>query len=127
LWRQRLRDFSGSQVTVDEFCGQLGVTTATFYYWRKKVVEAGGSSGVLASSVSSSRKPGSCSVSRRPRKQKTSGSFIPVRIEPSMAAGGDVAIRLPSGAQMRIPVSAPEVIAAVVAQVADLRADGGIA
>lgn len=127
LWRQRLREFSGSRCTVDVFCRQLGITTATFYYWRRKVLDAGGSSGAVVSSVSGSRKPGRSSDSRRPRQQKAAGNFIPVTIEQSKAAAGDVAIRLPSGAQVRIPVSASEVIAAVVAQVAELRADGGIA
>ena len=127
LWRQRLREFSGSRCTVDAFCRQLGVTTATFYYWRRKVAEAGGSAGAVVPSLSVSRKPGRRDGRNRPGKRKAARNFIPVTIEQSQAASGDVAIRLPSGAQMRIPVSAPEVIAAVVAQVADLRADGGIA
>ena len=103
LWRQRLREFSGSRCTVDEFCRQLGITTATFYYWRRKVAEAGVPSGAVVSSVSGSRKPGRRDGRNRPGKQKAASNFIPVTIEQSKAASGEVAIRLPSGAQSEDP------------------------
>ncbi len=38
LWRKRFREFASGSCTVDQFCKQVGVSTATFYYWRSKLV-----------------------------------------------------------------------------------------
>ncbi len=37
LWRKRFQDFAAATCTVEQFCKQVGVTAATFYYWRKKL------------------------------------------------------------------------------------------
>lgn len=121
LWRKRFQEFSSGACTVDQFCKQVGVTAPTFYYWRKKL---GDSDKVRQSSIRSGGAH-TISVSRRGRQvgdaAAQSGSFVPVRIA-STEVSGDVVIRLPSGTQVRIPASASELIATVIAQLCDLNA-----
>lgn len=40
VWRNRFREFSAGGSTVEQFCRQVGVTAATFYYWKKKLADA---------------------------------------------------------------------------------------
>lgn len=35
LWRQRLRRFEQSRLTIAAFCQTEGVSPASFYYWRR--------------------------------------------------------------------------------------------
>ena len=37
LWRDRLRRFQSSDLTVAAFCDWEGVSQAAFYVWRKKL------------------------------------------------------------------------------------------
>ena len=114
LWRKRFREFSSGRWTVEQFCKQVGVTSATFYYWKKKLAEADHVTPASFRPVSDHR----VSVSRKNRKgEDAPGRFMPVRIARAAVVSGDVVIRLPSGAQVQIPTSASEVIATVIAQV----------
>jgi len=36
-WRERLRRYASSSLTVGEFCRREGVSVANFYYWRRRV------------------------------------------------------------------------------------------
>ncbi|MEZ6135216.1 MAG: hypothetical protein R3C53_24680 [Pirellulaceae bacterium] len=118
LWRERFREFSSGTGTVDQFCKQLGVTAATFYYWRKKLGDS--TEARPATAPSASGRPSARSL-QYGNVAAQSGSFVPVRLAAAVASG-DVVVRLPSGAQVLIPVSAPELIARVIAQVCDLNA-----
>ncbi|MEZ6137044.1 MAG: hypothetical protein R3C53_19290 [Pirellulaceae bacterium] len=115
LWRERFREFSSGTGTVDQFCKQLGVTAATFYYWRKKLGDC--TEARPATARSASGRPSATSL-QGGNVAAQSGSFVPVRVA-SAVASGDVVVRLPSGAQVLIPVSAPELIARVIAQVCE--------
>ncbi len=36
LWAQRLARFAQSQLTIAQFCKSEGVSSASFYHWKKK-------------------------------------------------------------------------------------------
>ena len=116
LWRERFRAFSSGTCTVDQFCRRLGVTSATFYYWRKKL---GDYNEPRSSSVWSESSRPNAMVRQLRDVAAQSGSFVPVRMA-SAVASGDVVVRLPSGAEVLIPANASEVIATIIAQVCDL-------
>ena len=40
-WRKRLRKFDGAGLTVVEFCRREHVSEASFYYWSKRIRQAG--------------------------------------------------------------------------------------
>lgn len=85
-WRERLRRFDRSGLTVLEFCEREGVSTASFYAWRRR----------LASHAEPDPRP--VRSAQRPL-------FVPVSVR-SAAAG--VQIELPGGAIVRIPPAADE-------------------
>ena len=37
VWRKRLADFRRSNQSVSEFCQQIGISTPSFYVWRKRL------------------------------------------------------------------------------------------
>jgi hypothetical protein len=39
-WRRQLSRQQSANLTVTEFCRQLGVSVATFYYWKRRAQEA---------------------------------------------------------------------------------------
>ena len=122
LWRKRFQEYSSESCTVDQFCKQVGITPATFYYWRKKLADR---DVVRPSSLrSASGRPDSISSQSRPEVKAAAHfeSFVPVRIARAVEVNSEVVVRLPSGAQVLIPTSAAEVISAVIAQVCRLNA-----
>lgn len=36
-WRERLEDYAQSEMTVQEWCDFNGVSTAQYYYWRRRL------------------------------------------------------------------------------------------
>lgn len=89
-WRRRLEEFEDSDLTVAEFCQYEGVSTATFYNWRKK----------LRRDASS---PGPVPVANK------QPAFVPV-----VAAGGDVVVSLPNGVRLDLPAGDHALIAHVL-------------
>jgi transposase-like protein len=86
VWRERLRRFQKSRLTVAEFCRSEGVSAPTFYQWRKRLAERGrrGVSGAA----------------------KAVESFVPVRLTTLGAATSampPVQIHLPNGAKVCFP------------------------
>ena len=41
-WRQRIRAFEGSGQRASEFCRRAGVSTTTFYKWRRRLAKERG-------------------------------------------------------------------------------------
>jgi len=44
-WRRRMRRFEGAGLTVGRFCEKEGVSTASFYRWRKRLAELKNTAG----------------------------------------------------------------------------------
>jgi hypothetical protein len=88
-WRKRLQRHRRSGLTVARFCEREGVSTASFYSWRKRLGGARtGGEGEL---------PG----------------FQPVRLTP---AGVPMSIHLPGGVQVEVPMENLEGVRAVVGE-----------
>jgi hypothetical protein len=92
-WRRQLARQESANLSVTEFCRQLGVTISAFYYWKKRVHEAPIHPGRVPSEDSS----------RRPITTAGAGpsSFVPVSIlDPG--AGAQLEIELSNACVLRL-------------------------
>ena len=80
-WQGRLKRFEQSRQTVAEFCRVEGVSTASFYAWRKRLAQR---------SSQAVRGP-----AEAPR------GFTPVRL----VGSASITARLPGGTQLEIPIA----------------------
>lgn len=87
MWRERLARFGRSGLTVAEFCGREGVSTAAFYAWRRRLEPV--------------------SPQSRSTRVDVPGTplFVPLSVRPS-APG--VRITLPGGAVVELPRDADD-------------------
>ena len=101
-WEARMSRFRRGTLTVTEFCQREGVSTPSFYAWRKRL----GASGPSARSGKRSGK--------RPRDDSafkpTARMFVPVNVTPSPVAEID----FPNGARVRVAATDIEVIRVAV-------------
>ena len=107
LWRDRLRRFESSELTVVAFCDWEGVSQAAFYVWRKKL---------QADSGLPSRK----TVERASNRFASAPAFV--QILPGVNRTHDtvakVVMTLADGTRVEFPASDRELIAHVVLSVA---------
>lgn len=103
VWRQRLRRFGESGLTVAAFCREEGVSAPSFYHWRKRLAERD-RQGVSA---------------KRGRE-----SFVPVRLATVLAppqATPPVEIHLPNGVRVCVPGDDLVALRAGIAAAGELR------
>jgi transposase-like protein len=109
LWRDRLRRFESSDLTVAAFCDWEGVSQAAFYVWRKKL---------QADSGLPSRK----TVARVSNRLASAPAFV--QILPGVNRTHDtvakVVMTLADGTRVEFPAIDRELIAHVVSSVAAL-------
>jgi len=100
MWEQRISRQRRSGLSIAKFCHQEGVSPASFYAWRRRVL-----------GTESFR--GGSSETRSPL-------FVPVELPASALTAGSVRIELPGGAVLTLPtdVSAELLSAAVQAVLA---------
>jgi len=96
-WRRRLGRFSGSKLSVAEFCHREGVSAPSFYGWRKKLAAA---------------RDGGTTAGKTPSTAKA--AFLPVQV----AASGGVQVTFPNGAALTLAVDDPELIKRLIEAVA---------
>ena len=89
-WRERLGRYRASGLTVAGFCEREGVSTAAFYAWRKRLGDA-----------------------KKARKGRQP-AFAAVRLTPP---GTPMAIHLPGGVRVDVPMEDLEAVRAVVGEV----------
>jgi len=99
IWSERLRRYARSNLTIAAFCERERVSVQSFYYWRRKLLEPGGTAGRGKSSVSR--------VGRAPQRQ----DFVPIAIRNSAA----VKMRLPNGAQLWLPAGDAAILSTAIA------------
>ena len=97
VWRERLRRYARSGLTVAEFCRREGVSVPSFYQWRRRLADA----SPVAGSTRSPRGPGS----------DATAAFQQVLL----GGAGVVAIELPSGIRVELPADRLPLVRAVVA------------
>jgi len=99
-WRQRMQRFEERQQSVAAFCYDEGVSEASFYHWRRRLLA----------------EP---SVPERGSDADATTDFKPVRL----LAATSIAVRLPGGTRLRVPSSDPQAVRLVIETVARLDAE----
>ena len=112
-WRRRVRRFERSGLTVVGFCDQEGVSTASFYRWRNRLVDQ----QPIGQSTDARRVARSGGVEDSP-------AFRPVRVAPTHAP---VSIQLPGGLRVEVPAENLDAVRAVLDELLrqDAAADRG--
>jgi transposase-like protein len=106
-WRERIRRYERSGLTVTRFCEQEGVSAPSFYQWRKR----------FAAHPAPDRRPAQ-------RDQQAPISQQPAFRQLTLAPGGGVmSIELAGGARMELPAENLPLVRAVVAEL--LQAERG--
>lgn len=99
-WRERIRRYERSGLTVTRFCEQEGVSAPSFYQWRKR----------LAAHPAPDRRAAQ-------RNQRAPISQQPAFRQLTLAPGGGVmSIELAGGARMELPAENLPLVRAVVAE-----------
>jgi hypothetical protein len=91
--------FQKARRPVAEFCREEGVSAPSFYQWRKR-------------------------LARQPHPVELTGGFMPVRL----VSSAGIAVQLPGGMQLHVPMSDPEALRVVIDTLARAdaqRAGGG--
>jgi hypothetical protein len=88
-WRERLARFARAGTSIVEFCLDEGVSTPSFYAWRKRLAGNGGNSE-QAEEVAA--------------LGKRHGLFAPVRVTGAVPGGSHVTVWLRGGTCLEIPL-----------------------
>jgi transposase len=98
VWRGRMARFQKSGLTVQEFCRQEGVSTPTFYQWKKRLKE---------------RTQPAKRVQRSGRGSRAAAKMDPfVAIDIASAAMAE--IEFPNGVRIRVPAANAEALRAAL-------------
>ncbi len=111
LWRERFERFEDGGMTIAEFCGAEGVSTASFYAWRRKLA------------MRHQTKPHRTPQRKKKRQKKRPKEKLAGRgaFEPLTIAAAAVVIRLPDGILIEVPAHSEHALRAIVGQL--VRAD----
>ena len=91
-WQQKLQNFKESDLSVDLFCLQEGVSKSTFYRWTNQLKEG------IPESVSSE-------AAQREQAESADAVFMPITLKAS-----PVEIELPNGGVVRLPLGVGQVV-----------------
>ena len=113
-WQQRLARFHRSGTSIAQFCYDEGVSTPSFYVWRRKLrrrpaaASASGAGRLTAGSAVAGQ-----SVQGQPRQ----GIFVPVRVLGDVNSGGQLTMiaELRGGTRLTIPLAGPETLQLAIA------------
>jgi len=100
-WRERIRRYERSGLTIREFCKRDDLSAAQFSWWRAELrrrtakVAPAGKSGKKTTKQSQAKK------TAKPPKAVTTG-FFPVKVEPSLTALAPVEIVLDHPPRIRV-------------------------
>lgn len=90
LWKRRMQEFEQGTASVPDFCRRAGVSTASFYQWRRRLQSVPSAPATVA-------KPRAKAA--RPRKTTTNMKFLPVEL----LGPQNVEVQLPCGARVLVP------------------------
>ena len=96
LWSERLRRFDRCDLTVADFCEAEGVSTPSYYEWRRKL------------SVARGREAAADTRPLRP-------TFLPVQLRSPVPAAAAVEIHLPNGARVSLTSADVQWLVAAIA------------
>jgi hypothetical protein len=109
MWRERLQRFERGRSSIAAFCQAEGVSTASFYHWRRILGRSARSAAALAPML--------------PNRQPTAATrqtFLPVEV----VAAATIDIHLPNGARLAVPAGDAAALEAAVLVVARLPRKG---
>jgi hypothetical protein len=111
-WRERLARFARAGMTVVQFCVDEGVSTPSFYVWRRRLVGDGG--------ANMQAKDAAAGLGKR------HGPFAPVRVTGTVP-GSQITVSLRGGTLLEIPLSDASAAGTVVGAIlhADAERAGG--
>jgi hypothetical protein len=115
LWRDALRRFAASGLSVRSFCRRETLCEASFYAWRRTIAER----DRLASRPARANPP----AAAKPESTAKRPAFLPMVLNDNARPSGAISIELAGGRVLRLPESIAaarlaELVAALEAQVA---------
>ena len=103
-WQRRLASFDSSDLDLNLFCLQEGVSRSTFYRWKDRLKDG------IPDSIKSPEKPGD-------HTESNESVFLPISLKAS-----PVEIELPNGGVVHLPASVGQnVLVAIIRVVGSLR------
>ncbi len=91
-WQQRLESFQASDLSIEVFCLQEGVSKSTFFRWRERLKD-GVPESMLAEKVA------------RDQAESGQAAFVPISLKAS-----PVEVELPNGGVVRLPLGVGQVV-----------------
>jgi hypothetical protein len=110
-WRDRLRRFERSELTVREFCEQEGLVVHQFSWWRRELKRRRAESAKKRGTTRRTRR----TKGGRKRGSAAAGKFVPVKVTPTSPAKTPIEIVVDQ--PLRIAVSSgfdPHLLADVI-------------
>jgi hypothetical protein len=122
-WQARFGRFHRARTSIAQFCHDEGISTPSFYVWRRKLRRkpaAAGSRG--AGRLTAGSAIAGQSVQGQPRQ----GSFVPVRLLGGVNAGDQVTLtaELRGGTRLTISLPGPEALPRAIAALVQADAEG---
>ena len=124
LWQERIRRFRRSGQTVAGFCAAEGVSTASFYQWRRRLAQRRPTRSDAASRRTASSRRGVVSTSGRRASVRDgevpsdvagrTSAFQTVRVRAVVSA---ISVHLPGGARIDVPAEQLDALRAVVEEI----------
>jgi transposase-like protein len=113
-WQKRLARFHRSGTSIAQFCHDEGVSTPSFYVWRRKLRRR---PAAASSSGAGRLTAGSAAAGQSVQGQPRQGSFVPVRVLSDVNFGGQLTMtaELRGGTRLTIPLAGPEMLQLAIA------------
>lgn len=105
VWRERLRRFERSRLTVEAFCRSEDVSVASFYHWRRMLAPV---AARFTSTTPATRRGEPVAIARQ--------AFVPVEV----VATTTIDIHLSNGARVAVPADNLTALQAAITAVARL-------
>jgi transposase-like protein len=114
VWRERFERFSKAELAVGPFCDREGVSTATFYHWRKKL-------GLNGRSRSAAERQTGLRTGPAERPSRFQRVTVVSGTSPILPKARVICIQLSCGTRIEVSAEDLDALRAVVAEV--VRAD----
>jgi hypothetical protein len=113
-WQERLARFQRSGSSIAQFCCDEGISTPSFYVWRRKLQRKPAASGSIGAGRFARGSTGAAQNVRGPSRR---GSFVPVRLLGGVNVGDQVTMtaELRGGTRLTIPLAGPETLQLAIA------------
>lgn len=99
-WRERMRRFEKSGLTIQQFCDQEGLVAHQFSWWRGELKRRGAKAAPRKRTAKRKTTSRVTQVTRQPKAPVA--SFVPVHVEPSSPAQPSVEIVLDQPPRIRV-------------------------